>query len=216
MPDLATYGAFLAALAVLLLTPGPDVLLVVSRGIGQGRRTALLTATGMTLVAGLIQVPLVTLGVAGLLRSSPFAFDLLRWAGAVYLIWLGFRVLLQRHRAPDPATPTARVSPGAALMEGAISNLTNPKSLLFMLAFLPQFVDPTNGSAAAQLFVLATTQKVLGLISLGSFALASSAAGTWLARQPGFVVWQERFTGAVMIVLGLRLLFSGDARPARA
>jgi threonine/homoserine/homoserine lactone efflux protein len=216
MPDPATYGAFLAALAVLLLTPGPDVLLVVSRGIGQGRRTALLTAVGMTLVAGLVQIPLVTFGVAGLLRSSPLAFDLLRWAGAAYLIGLGLRVLLQRHRAPSPAAAATRVSPGAALVEGAISNLTNPKSLLFMLAFLPQFVDPTNGSAAGQLFVLATTQKVLGLISLGSFALTASAAGAWLARRPGFVVWQERFTGAIMIVLGLRLLFAGDARPSRA
>jgi threonine/homoserine/homoserine lactone efflux protein len=100
--------------------------------------------------------------------------------------------------------------------DGFINNLTNPKAILFMFAFLPQFVSPDRGSVAAQLLVLGLTQKATGFVVQGSVALASGAVGASLARWPGFVAWQERFTGLVMVGLGLRLFLTGDGRTARA
>jgi len=105
-----TFLTFYAAVLAIQLSPGPDMLLVIGRGVGQGRRTAFMSAVGMTLVAGFIQVLLLALGIASLVQASPFAFEMLRWAGAAYLIWL---------------------------------------ALVFLFAFLPQFVDPASGGPVA-------------------------------------------------------------------
>src|SRR4051794_30922930 len=93
MPEPGTLLAFVAAVLVMQVTPGPDQMLVIGRGIGQGRRIALCTVLGMTLVAGAVQLPILVLGLASLLRASPFAFEVLRWAGAAYLVWLGLRLI---------------------------------------------------------------------------------------------------------------------------
>jgi threonine/homoserine/homoserine lactone efflux protein len=217
MPDLATYLAFLAAVLVMQAAPGPDTILVVSRGVGQGRRTAFWTVLGMTLAAGAVQVPLLALGIASVVQSSPLAFEVLRWAGAAYLAWLGLRLLLAPGRpallkAPSPSHPSAF----AALREGLVANLTNPGPMVFMLAFLPQFVEPARGSVTAQLLVLGVTQKATGFAILGATALAAGAVGDWLSRRPRLAAWQRRLSGAVLIALGVRLLFAADPRPARS
>ena len=168
----------------------------------------------MTLLAGLLQIPLLTLGVASLLQSSTFALATLQWAGACYLIWLGGRLLWTSAGTPIAASMPSQVSAWSAMREGAINDLTNPKPLLFMFAFLPQFVDPKQGTVWVQLLALGLLQKLCGVAILGSVAFASAAVGGWLARRPGIVAWQERFTGVVMVALGIRLLV-GDARPAR-
>jgi threonine/homoserine/homoserine lactone efflux protein len=93
MPDTTAYAAFLMAVLVMQLVPGPETMLVLSRGIGQGRRVTFWTVLGMTLAAGAIQIPLLALGIASVVRSSSFALGLLRWAGAAYLAWLGMRLL---------------------------------------------------------------------------------------------------------------------------
>jgi threonine/homoserine/homoserine lactone efflux protein len=215
MPEFGTLVAFGVAVVVMQLIPGPDMMLVVARGIGQGRKIALCTVLGMTLLAGSVQLPLLMLGVASLLQSSPFAFSMLQWLGAGYLIWLGGRLLwtTSRYRIRTAAPPHAAA--WKAIREGAINNLTNPKPLLFMFALLPQFVDPTHGPVWRQLLVLGLMQKLCGFVILSSAALASGAVGNWLARRPGIIAWQERFTGLVMVALGIRLLLVGDARPTR-
>ena len=214
MPDLHTYAAFLGALLAWQVVPGPDMMLVVSRGIGEGRRTALCSVVGMTFGAGLLQLPLLALGVASIARS-PIAFELLRWAGAAYLVWLGVR-LVRGSCSGSPSTSgidgSSRSAFGA-IAEGMVANLTNPNPMLFMLAFLPKFVDPAQRLVTLQLLVFGATQKATGFLLLGSAALAAGAAGRWLARRRRFVVWQERFAGAAMILLGIRLLL--DGRPAR-
>jgi threonine/homoserine/homoserine lactone efflux protein len=217
VPDLATYLAFLAAvLAYQLSGPGPDMLLVMSRGVGQGWRVALSTALGCV-AAGVIQIPLLALGLASLVASSPVAYEILRLAGAGYLIYLGLGLLFPRRSAGSlegVVDPTPDITWGAAFRQGMVCNLTNPTVLTFMLAILPQFVDPSSGPAGVQLLVLGATMKGTGLLTLGSVALASGAVGGWLSRHGRLLVWQERFAGAVMIALGLRLLFAGEARPA--
>lgn len=216
MPDLATYLAFLAALfAYQLGGPGPDMLLVMSRGVGQGRRVAFSTALGCV-AAGLVQIPLLALGLASLVTSSLLAYELLRWMGAGYLIYLGLKLLLARRERGEAGAvrPAASTTACAAFRQGMICNLTNPTTLAFMLAILPQFADPSVGPVAPQLLVLGATMKGTGLFTLGSVALASGAVGGWLARRPGLVAWQERFGGAVMVALGLRLLLAGGG-PSR-
>lgn len=216
MFDFATLLPFFLALLALQASPGPHMLLVVGRGVGQGRRVALLTAAGATLLAGLVQLPLLALGVASLIQTSPLAFDLLRWAGAAYLVWLGARLLFRSGSGLDGIGAGSPVSDRAALRDGMISNLLNPKVLVFMLAFLPQFVDP-NGtwSVTAQLIALGTMQKLSGFVILAGVALGAGGLGNWLSRRPRLLVWQSRFTGIVLVALGLRLALGGDARPVR-
>jgi threonine/homoserine/homoserine lactone efflux protein len=206
MPSLTTWTAFLLAALAMQIVPGPETVLVVSRGVGEGRRVALWTVVGMTLVAGAVQLPLLALGIASIVQSSPLAFALLRAAGALYLVWLGCRLWL----APCPAMTNGlvrnAVPAGAALREGFIANITNPNPLIFMLAFLPQFVDPARGAVTAQLLVLGATQKITGFALLCSMALASGTVARGLSRRPGFALWQQRIGGGAMIVLGLGLL----------
>ena len=102
--------------------------------------------------------------------------------------------------------------PWTAFRQGVVCNLTNPTTILFMLAVLPQFVDEAVGSAALQFIILGTTMKATGMLLLGSLAIASGSAGDWIARHSGLIACQERFTGTVMIGLGLHLLAAGDAR----
>lgn len=210
MPSLSTFLTFLAALAVLEITPGPDMMLVIARGIGQGRRIAILSVAGMIFVAGIVQVGLLVLGVASLLKAYPAGLAVLQWAGAAYMIYLGGRMIWSSFgHDPDKPLAVPRISDWSAVREGAINSLTNPKSLLFMFAFLPQFVDPGIGPVWVQLLILGTIQKLAGVLSLGSVAMASGTVGQWLNRWPGLLHWQKRFTGAVMVALGLRLLMSG-------
>lgn len=216
MPDTPVLLTFLTALFFLEVTPGPDMMLVMARGVGQGRRIALLTMVGMVFVAGVLQVGLLVLGVASLLQAHPVALQGLKWVGAAYLFYLGARMLCASLGDPVRRVTLGRASASQAVREGAINNLTNPKSLLFMFAFLPQFVDPAAGPVWLQLLVLGAIQKLVGVLSLGGVALASGSIGQWLQRRPGFLVWQTRFTGLVMVGLGVRLLVGNDANAGSA
>ena len=184
------------------------MMLVMARGIGQGRRTAVCTVIGMVFVAGLVQVSLLVLGLATLARAYPLALAALQWIGAVYLIGLGAKTLLTPFKAPQPGHSASKISDWQAIRQGAINSLTNPKSLLFMFAFLPQFVDPARGPVWMQLLLLGTLQKLAGIASLGSIALAAGGMGQWLQRFPKIMAWPEKFTGLVMVGLGLRLFFT--------
>jgi threonine/homoserine/homoserine lactone efflux protein len=214
MPTLPTILAFIPIVLVMQAVPGPDTLLVVSRGIGQGRRIAIWTAVG-AVAAGFVQLPLLAAGVATLIRSSPAAFASLRYAGAAFLIYVGVRLIwgrtrqVQQLRRSPPVTSSRQ-----AFWEGVVSNLANPNVLIFMIAFLPQFVDPSQGSVASQMLVLGAIQKATGLIVLGGTAVAAGQLGDWLARRHGWMVWQERFAGTVIMLLGIRLL-TADPRPTR-
>nr|NLR86235.1 LysE family translocator [Rhizobium sp. P28RR-XV] len=217
MLNFGTCLTFYAAVLAIQLSPGPDMVLVIGRGNGQGRRTAILCVVGMTLISGCIQIVLLVLGVASILQASPLAFDILRWLGASYLIWLGAKLLLRArsHNQYGPATPSS-ISSGKALREGTINNLTNPKALAFLFAFLPQFVDPTSlWSAAAQLVLLGSVTKLSNFMILSVVAIGSGTFGGWLSQRPLLVLWQERFVGIVMILLGLRLAFFGGVRGIR-
>ena len=206
MPSMETLMTVLFALVLLEISPGPDMMLTLARGIGQGRRIALLSVLGMTLVAGVV------LGLATVLHRYPFALQLLQWAGALYLLYLGAKMLYASRTGNTAIASAAPISGLQAVREGTINSLTNPKSLLFMFAFIPQFVDPQAGPVWLQLLILGSLQKLTGIVSLGSIALASGKVGECLGKHPRWLLWQQRFTGAVMMGLGVRLFFSGNSK----
>lgn len=212
MPELPTYLAFVGVLlAYQLGGVGPDMLLVVSRGVAQGRRMAISAALGCV-AAGIVQVPLLALGLASLVMSSAVAYEVLRWLGAGYLVYVGLRLVLARRGKEGNAPPPAGLTAWAAFWQGMVTNLSNPATLAFMLAVLPQFTHPSAGSITLQLFVLGITMKATGVLVLGSVALAAGTAGGWVARRPGFLAWQERVAGSLLIILGAHLLFAGGGR----
>ncbi|MDD2605557.1 MAG: LysE family translocator [Desulfobacteraceae bacterium] len=212
MMDTTALITFFTALFFLEITPGPDMMLVLARGIGQGRRIALLTAVGQIFVSGTVQVSLLVLGVASLLQAHPSGLAALQWTGAAYLIYLGAKMLRSSMNGGAAITARHCTTSWQAVREGAVCNLTNPKSLLFMFAFLPQFVDPGACFPVwGQLLVLGSIQKLTGIFSLGGVAVASGTVGQWLYRWPHLLAWQKRFTGLVMLGLGLRLLLTSDA-----
>jgi threonine/homoserine/homoserine lactone efflux protein len=214
MPSAETLLTFLIALFFLEVTPGPDMMLILGRGIGQGRKTALLTVAGVIFLAGSIKIALLVLGVASLLQAYPEALTMLRWAGAGYLLWLGYKLIRASLHRGALAVAVAEASCWSALRKGAINSLTNPKSLLFMFAFLPQFVDPAVGPVWVQLMLLGSLQMLSGIVALSGVAMASGTVGQWLARWPRLLAWQQRFTGSVMVGLGLRLILSGNTSPS--
>ncbi|MCA1439347.1 LysE family translocator [Ensifer sp. IC4062] len=209
MPDPTTYAAFLGAvLAYQLSGVGPDMMLVISRGIGQGRNAALATAFGCV-AAGVVQIPLLAMGLATIVVSSPPLYKAMQLIGAAYLIYVGVRFLAAGRKSVDATMQrSASVSLAGPFRQGMVCNLTNPTALSFMLAILPQFVHPSAGSSALQFFVLGGTMKATGLLILGAAALTSGSFSGWLSRNTSFMVWQQRIAGSIMVALGMRLLLS--------
>ena len=201
MPDMAHLGLFLAASVVLLLTPGPAVLFIVARSIAQGRTAGLVSVLGIHL-GTIVHITAAAIGLSALLMSSALAFSAVKYLGAVYLIWMGLRTLLARQTqfeaAAPPAEPLARV-----FRDGFVVNLFNPKTAIFFLAFLPQFVDPARGALHWQILGLGLTFMGLGMITDGMFALAAGAAGEFLRRNLRFLQFQRWFAGTSFIGLGL-------------
>ncbi len=205
MPEISVLISFLVAVIAIQLLPGPDMMLVIARGIGQGRRVALTCVAGIS-AASLVQIPALAFGVAALFETSALAYNALKYIGAIYLVYLGVRFILTSSNLEESVDPV-EYSARAAFFQGFWNNLANPKSLVFLLAFLPQFVDPDRGSITTQLVVLGIVHKAVGFCVDSGVALVSGTAGNWLRRRQAFVKWQERFVGCVLVTLGVRLAF---------
>jgi threonine/homoserine/homoserine lactone efflux protein len=212
MLDPVSLVAFAAAALLLLVTPGPAVLYIVGRSLHEGRTAGLVSVLGIHL-GTLVHVAAAVLGLSALLASSALAFRVVTYLGAVYLIGLGLRTLLGRDRPVGPTRPR-RASLGRTFLEGAIVNLLNPKTALFFLAFLPQFVDPSRGSAPAQMLLLGLVFVALGLLSDGGWALLAGTLGGWLGRRrPGVRRAQRYSAGGVYLTLGVATMVSDASRP---
>jgi threonine/homoserine/homoserine lactone efflux protein len=198
-PNLAL---FVTAGLALNLTPGPDMLYVVARSTGEGRRAGVVSSLGIA-AGSLVHLALVVAGVAGLLAAVPAAFEAVRWAGAAYLVYLGVRSL--RAAAEDGETRVAPAPLWAVFRQGVVTNVLNPKVAVFFLAFLPQFTDPARGSVEAQLVFLGLLFNLTGTAVNVLVALAASRVGRWTRAHGGASAWLRRLPGAVFIALGLRL-----------
>jgi threonine/homoserine/homoserine lactone efflux protein len=207
IPDAATLGLFVAAALALLLVPGPAVLYIVARSIDQGRSAGLVSVLGVHL-GSLVHVTAAAVGLSSLLVSSAVAFSVVKYVGAAYLIYLGARALMTREA---PGEVEVRAAPlGTLLRQGAVVNILNPKTALFFLAFLPQFVDPDAGYVAAQLVFFGLVFVALGLVTDSLYALAAGTAGGWLRSSPLFAGARRWVSGTVFIGLGLATALSGS------
>lgn len=194
-------GVFLAATLALNITPGPDMLYVITRSATEGRAAGIVSALGIA-TGCVVHTMLVAVGVAGLLAAVPAAFTVVRLCGAGYLIYLGMRRLLTQ-AGPAQATTPAAAPLRMAYRQGVITNLLNPKVALFFLAFLPQFVDRASGHVSLELAALGTLFNISGTIVNLLVALAASGAARWTLRP--VPEWVTRGSGLVFVGLGLRL-----------
>jgi threonine/homoserine/homoserine lactone efflux protein len=207
IPDASTLGLFVAAALALLLVPGPAVLYIVARSIDQGRVAGLVSVLGVHL-GSLVHVAAAAIGLSSLLVSSAVAFSVIKYAGAAYLIYLGVRALLSREEPTEVEVQPARLR--TLLRQGAVVNILNPKTALFFLAFLPQFVDPDAGHVALQLSFLGLVFVALGLVTDGLYALAAGTAGEWLRSSRIYTGARRWVSGTVFIGLGLATALSGS------
>src|SRR6201998_1865528 len=199
---------FMTGAMFLLLVPGPAVLYITSRSIGLGRAAGLVSAMGIA-VGTLVHVAAATLGLSALLVSSASAFHLVKYVGAAYLIYLGIRTLRSGNAAVvDPSRE--KLSLGRVFGQGVLVNLLNPKTALFFLAFLPQFVDPARGAVPFQIAFLGLLFTLMGLTSDGLYALVAGTAARWVKRNGHYLRYERYVTGGVFIGLGLTAAFAGN------
>ena len=201
MPSLSTYALFLATGMALLLVPGPAVLYVVTRSIEMGRRGGLASVAGIT-TATVTHVMLATAGLSSLVLASTVAFDAVRYVGAAYLLFLGLRRLLGRGLEQPEAEAVPRTR-RRAYAQGVVVNLTNPKMIVFVFAFLPQFVDPHARHVWLQVLVLGLSFALLGCLSDSVWALAAGTVADRLRGTAGIARVQRWFGGGVLVGLGV-------------
>lgn len=206
MMDAATLLTFAAAAFALAITPGPDMLLVMTRSVAQGRVAGLVTLAGIT--AGCFFHALVAgFSLSGVLLVAPVMFEIIRWAGAAYLLWLGIQAFRGAGGFRPPRAGAPRLPMAALFRQGLLTNILNPKVALFFLALFPQFMQPDPQTAVWQALLLACVLSTAGGLVNGGIALVAGRLGEWLAQRPGFVRWQNRLLGCVFAALALRLAF---------
>jgi threonine/homoserine/homoserine lactone efflux protein len=197
---------FASIIVVLALTPGPDVIYITTRGMAQGRRAALLSTVGIC-IGYLVYTLLAALGLSAMLQASALAFDIVRYAGAIYLVYLGIRTLLSKHGGPLTRGAVNPASPGRILQQGILTSMLNPKGILVFAALLPQFVNPHLGGVPLQMTAFGLTFTLICLCIYGGYAYLSGSLGEKLATLPRFASVLRWLTGSVLIGLGARLFF---------
>lgn len=210
MPEFSKLILFLFAAWILLVTPGPAVLYIIARSIDQGRWAGIVSTLGIG-VGTLFHVIAAALGVSAVLVSSALAFNIVRYLGAAYLIYLGIRKLLERE-ALQPLELPERKRLSRIFYQGVLVNLLNPKTALFFFAFLPQFVDVSSATVASQIMLLGTIFVVMGLFSDGLWALLAGTAGHWFRDNLQFLRGQRFFAATIFIALGLTTALSGSGK----
>ena len=198
-------AGFFAVAAIVVVTPGPDMALVMRNTLAGGRTAGLATSLG-TCSGLLVHATAAALGLSAILLASSRAFTAVKLAGAVYLVVLGVRALLRPDGGETGSRPTRDVSPMTAYRQGVLTNVLNPKVAVFFLSLLPQFVEPGEGFAA-RLLLLAALFIAIGLAWLTTYTLALDALGGVLSRARVRRAI-ERVTGAVLVALGVRLAFA--------
>lgn len=203
----ANVAAFVLASVVIIVIPGPSVLFVIGRSIALGRRAGVLSVVGNAL-GTIPAVVAVAFGVGAIVASSVVAFTVLKIVGAVYLVWLGIQAIRHRRAHADIGAVGGR-SAWTLLRQGIIVGATNPKTIAFFVAVLPQFVAPGAGPVWAQLLLLGLVFQVLALACDSAWALAAGTARAWFARSPRRMSTLAGTGGAMMIGLGGTLALTG-------
>ena len=199
---------FLIASFALLITPGPAVLYIVARSVNQGRLAGITSVLGVE-TANFLHASAATLGLSAILLSSSLAFNLVKYLGAAYLVYLGVRKIMSSNEDVR-AELSQRESLSRIYGQGFIVNLFNPKTALFFFAFLPQFVNVSNTNVTLQMFLLGIMFVVMALITDSAYALVSSSIADRLNSNQSFARNQKYFTGLIYIGLGVLTAFTGS------
>lgn len=203
MIDATTLAAYVAIVLGFVFIPGPATLLTVARATTSGTRVGISTGAGIA-AGDLVHTVMAVVGLSAIIATSAVLFSIIKYLGAAYLIYLGIRALFERP-STDLSVGTRAIGAAAAFRQAVLAEVLNPKTALFFLAFLPQFVKPENGSAALQLLVLGSLFVLIGLFSTVVFALAAGRLGNFLRRNPVVLKWQGKVVGGIYCALGVRL-----------
>jgi len=203
MIEPAKFALFVGVAWVLILAPGPDMVYVITRGVAHGRKAGIVSAVGV--VCGiLVHTTAAALGITLIFQTSAFAFLVVKYLGAIYLIYLGVKAW-QDKSAFNLQASTSSVSSQSLFRQGVLSNVLNPKIAVFFLAFLPQFVDQASSQVALQMAILGLTFAFFGLCFLVAVGYFAGAVGAWLTRSPHYTNILRWLTGGILISLGVRL-----------
>jgi len=207
--DWSTLTLFISVASIVVFIPGPNTLYIVARSIQQGRLAGFVSSLGVQ-VGTMVHMAAAAVGISALLVSSSWAFQVVKYAGAVYLIYLGIRTLLTKEKIQHANVERAKLS--RVFYQGVVVNVLNPKTALFFFAFLPQFINPARGAVAIQVAMLGTILIFLGTLSDSIYALASGTIGNWLRGNLKFVRAQRYVAGTIYIGLGAATALSGAHR----
>lgn len=195
---------FCAAALLMVLTPGPNMVYLVSRSICQGRAAGILSLCGVA--AGfLVHMSAAAAGLTALFATIPVAYEALRWAGAAYLAYLAWQALRPGARSPFEARELPPDPPRRLFLMGFLTNLLNPKIAVFYLSILPQFVSPAHGPVFAQSVQLGTAQILISFAVNLCIALSAARLARWFARNPRWLAVQRYVMGTVLATLALRM-----------
>lgn len=208
--DYSLLPAFILAAFVICIAPGPDMAFVISRSISQGRKYGIVTALGIQMGV-IVHILLAVLGLSAILMTSTWAFLILKYVGAAYLVYLGIQTLRDRKNV-HILTDKKKVSIRKAFFEGALTDIFNPKVALFFLTFIPQFINPEISSTASQFIILGLILGVIGLMVDISIAFISSLFGNFLAKNKIALWWQQTLSGITLLCLGAWLAFDGKLK----
>lgn len=202
MIDHTTLITYVLIVLGFVFIPGPATLLTMARAASSGTRVGIATGAGIA-VGDLIHTSMAIVGLSAIIATSALLFSVVKYAGAGFLIYLGIRAMLDK--APIVLNGAPAMSAGRAFRQAALTEVLNPKTALFFLAFLPQFVRPEHGSTALQLATLGAVFVLLGFVSTVVFAVGAGRLGNLLRRHPAVVKWQGKVVGTIYCAVGVRL-----------
>jgi threonine/homoserine/homoserine lactone efflux protein len=204
MPTISGLAAFALVCLGMVLTPGPNMIYLISRSISQGTSAGFLSLVGVA--HGLVVYMIcASFGITALLFAVPYAYDALRLSGAAYLLWLAWQALRPGGRSPFQVKPLAADPPVTLVLMGLLTSLLNPKIAMLYLALLPQFIDPDRGSILVQSLALGTTQIVISVSVNGLIALSAGSIAGFLASHPLWLLVQRWLMGTVLAAFAVRM-----------
>jgi threonine/homoserine/homoserine lactone efflux protein len=203
MIDQSTLITYLAVLAGFVFIPGPAVLMTLARSASCGTRVGVATGFGIA-VGDLAHTVMAVLGLSAILLASAVLFNLIKYIGAAYLVYLGIKAIIERTGTPSDMR-VATITVPRAFRQAVLAEILNPKSAIFFLAFLPQFVQTQKGAVPLQLTILGALFVVMGLFSTMIFAIGAGRIGSFLRKNSAVARWQGKVVGGIYCALGIRL-----------
>ena len=204
MPNISNLLAFAAIAFGLVVTPGPNMVYLISRSICQGRTAGLISLGGVAL-GFIVYMLCAAFGLTALVLAVPYAYDAIRIVGAMYLLWLAWQAVRPGGRSPFQVKDLPKDRPAKLFFVGFFTNLLNPKIAVMYLSLLPQFIDPSRGSVLAQALVLGTVQIVISVLVNAMIAVSAGSIAQFLIRRPSFAMVQRWVMGTVLTALAVRM-----------